>query len=94
MKLALTLKDSNHYAQLGGLCACTAAIESVVENNEPLTQAMEEINRTSHDEYGAKAGGMLHPIDSVRKTLPLRRLDEVPLAKKHPLFEENKKVAQ
>ena len=45
----------------------TAAIESVVENYEPLTQAMEEINRTSHDEYGAKAGGILvqlHTFDT------------------------------
>ena len=46
----------------------TAAIESVVErNNEPLTQAMEEINRTSHDEYGAKTGGILaqlHTFDT------------------------------
>ena len=43
----------------------TAAIESVVENYEPLTQAMEEI--TSHDEYGAKAGGILaqlHTFDT------------------------------
>ena len=31
----------------------TAAIETVVENYEPLTQDMEEINRNSHDEYGA-----------------------------------------
>ena len=41
----------------------TAAIESVVENYEPLTQAMEEINRTSHDEYGAKAGRQLDTFD-------------------------------
>ena len=64
MKLALTLKDSN-------LCptrwTVRTAIESVVENYEPLTQAMEEINHTSHDEYGAKAGGFLtqlHTFDS------------------------------
>ena len=46
---------------------CTAAIESVVENYKSLTQAMEEINRTSHDEYGAKAGGVLaqlHTFDT------------------------------
>ena len=46
---------------------CTVAIESVVENYEPLTQAMEEINRTSHDEYGAKVGrilAQLHTFDT------------------------------
>ena len=46
----------------------TVAIESVVENYEPLTQAMEEINRTSHDEYGAKLnsiyGRLKSPVSS------------------------------
>ena len=67
MKLALTLNDSNHCAQLVAWTVRTAAIESVVENYEPLTQAMEEINRTSHDEYVAKVGrilAQLHTFDT------------------------------
>ena len=37
----------------------TGAIESVIENYQALIQAFEEINGSSHDDYGRRAGGVL-----------------------------------
>ena len=37
----------------------TGAIESVIENYQAQIQAFEEINGSSHDDYGRRAGGVL-----------------------------------
>ena len=41
----------------------TAAINSVIANYAVLCEALEEINSTTHDEYGRKAGGFLAQME-------------------------------
>ena len=41
----------------------TGAIHSVLSNYPVLCEALEEINKSTHDDYGRKAGGMLALLD-------------------------------
>ena len=57
-------ENENSTANLKTLCptrwtARTGAIEAVLKNYAALMDTMDEINQTTHDEYGMKAGGIL-----------------------------------
>ena len=43
--------------------ARTSAIEAVIKDYSILIEAMAEINSTTHDEYGLKAGGILSALE-------------------------------
>ena len=67
--LSLQAQLSPHTTTLKPLCptrwtVCTSAISAVLVNYEVLCATMEEVNATTHDEYGQKAGGYLSQMDN------------------------------
>ena len=41
----------------------TASIDAVIKDYTILMDTLEEVNSTTHDEYGLKAGGLLHALE-------------------------------
>ena len=42
----------------------TASIDTVIKDQTILMDTLEEVNSTTHDEYGLKAGGLLHTLQA------------------------------
>ena len=52
--------------------ARTAAIEAVLADYTLLLETLDEIHLTTHDEYGLKAGGLLHSLEKFSSLFGLR----------------------
>uniref|UniRef100_A0A1X7UDD7 Uncharacterized protein n=1 Tax=Amphimedon queenslandica TaxID=400682 RepID=A0A1X7UDD7_AMPQE len=62
------LDNSDEGVTLKPLCptrwtAKTAGLEAVLKDYEVLTETQEEIDESTHDEYGMKAGGLLQSLE-------------------------------
>ena len=53
--------------------ARTGAIEAVLKDYSVLMETLEEVNRTTRDEYGLKAGGLLAALDKFQTLFGLKR---------------------
>ena len=49
----------------------TAAINAILKDYPLMMDTLEEIQTTTHDEYGLKAGGFLHSLEKLNSTLSL-----------------------
>ena len=50
----------------------TAALNSILDKYEVVKEVMEEVNKTTRDEYGLKAGGVLAALDKFSTFFGLR----------------------
>ena len=65
--------------------AQTAAIKAILKDYPLMMETLEEIQTTTHDEYGLKAGGFLHSLEKFNPLFGLR------LA--HTLFDSAEQVS-
>lgn len=74
---ATKLQESSDGVTLKPLCptrwtARTAAIEAILTDYTLLLEALDEIQETTHDEYGQKAGGLLLSFEKFSTLFGLR----------------------
>ena len=73
----LKLQASNSSVGLKPLCqttwtAQTAAIDAILKDYSVIMNTLEEINSTTHDEYGMKAAGFLQSLEKFNTLFCLR----------------------
>ena len=47
----------------------TEALNAVIKQYPVIIEIMDEVNRTTHDDYGLKAGGVLGSLESLKLSL-------------------------
>ena len=63
-----TMLEANDVVGLKLLCpnrwTVTASVDAVIKDYTILMDLLEEVNSTTHDEYGLKAGGLLYAVEA------------------------------
>ena len=73
----LQASDDSHVVELKPLCPTrwtvrTASIDAVIKDYTILMDMLEEVNSTTHDEYGLKAGGLFHALEAFSSLFGLK----------------------